>query len=24
MIRWRHLFAGKISQEWLTLQEESK
>jgi hypothetical protein len=24
MIGWRHLFASKISQEWLTLQEESK
>jgi hypothetical protein len=25
MVGWRHyLFAGKISQEWLTLQEESK
>jgi hypothetical protein len=23
IIGWRHMFAGKISQEWLTLQEES-
>ncbi|OEU21556.1 hypothetical protein FRACYDRAFT_235180 [Fragilariopsis cylindrus CCMP1102] len=24
MIGWRHLFGGKLSQEWLKLQEESK
>jgi hypothetical protein len=24
MIGWRHLFGGKLSQEWLILQEESK